>query len=89
MASKRKQGTFENIGQTVSDAAQATANAADEYVVRPVSKMLGLSSEKKKPAKRPAKKAKSRSVPAAAGRAANRPAKRPAKKSVKAKSSKK
>lgn len=97
MASKRKQGTLAQVGQTVTGAARTALSAADEYVVTPVSNLLGLtgkgSSSRKRPAtkksqrasaSRPAKKKTARKSPA---RAAKRPTTRAAKRPVKAKPS--
>jgi hypothetical protein len=46
--STKKTGTFEKVTQSVKKAAKAVAATADEYVVEPVGKALGL----KKPRKR-------------------------------------
>jgi hypothetical protein len=95
MATKRKQGTFARVGQTVSGAARTAMTAADEYVVTPVSSLLGLngkgSGSRKRSAKkesqpssaaRPAKKKTARKSPA---RPPKRPTTRTAKTPVKAK----
>jgi hypothetical protein len=88
MASKKKQGTFDKIGKSVTDAAKTAVTAAEDYVVEPVSNLLGLGGKKtkkkaapKKAAKRPAaKKKKAKPAPKSASRTAKRPApaKRPA-----------
>jgi hypothetical protein len=39
---KKKGGTIEKVAQTVKDAARAVAVTADEYVVSPVGRALGL-----------------------------------------------
>ncbi len=52
---KGKRGTLSKVGTAVKEAAQTVAQKADEYVVDPVGKALGLTG-KKKAAKRPAAK---------------------------------
>ena len=69
MATKRTTGTLAAAGKTVKKAARAVAKKADEYVVEPVSHVLGL--DKKKA---PRKKATTRA--STAKTAAKRPAKR-------------
>ena len=54
MATKRKQDTLTQVERAVSSAAKSAVSAADEYVMQPVSKALGLSSTAKK--RRPAAK---------------------------------
>ena len=87
MASKRKQGTLGKIGQSVSDAAKTAMTAAEDYVVEPVSNLLGLSSKKttKKPAVKKTrvvalKRTRAGTAPKTGSRVAQRaaPAKRPA-----------
>ncbi len=51
MATKRKTGTLGTAAKKVKQAAKAVAKKADEYVVEPVSKAIGL---KKKPARKKA-----------------------------------
>jgi DNA-binding protein HU-beta len=53
MATRKKTGTLTSVGRTVKKAAKAVAQTADEYVVEPVGKALGLTG-KKKPAKKKA-----------------------------------
>lgn len=64
MATKRKTGTLAAAGKKVKKAAKAVAKKADEYVVEPVSKALGLkkkkATRKKAAAKSTAKKAPAR-----------------------------
>jgi KaiC/GvpD/RAD55 family RecA-like ATPase len=47
MATKRKTGTLATAGKKVKKAARAVAKTADEYVVDPVSRALGLKKKKK------------------------------------------
>ena len=42
MAARRKQGTLTKIERSVTSAAKSAVSAADEYVVEPVSRALGL-----------------------------------------------
>jgi hypothetical protein len=55
MATK-KLTTLDKVTRTVTKAAKAVAATADEYVVEPVGKALGLN--KKKPARKPAARPK-------------------------------
>jgi len=77
MAAKRNKDTLTKAGEAVTSAAKTAAAVAQEYVVEPARKMLGLrdapSGKKKGPARKKAAGKKSR--PAAAA-----PRKRPAKK---------
>ena len=49
----KKNGTMAKVGEGIKDAAVTVAKAADEYVVQPVGKAVGLIG--KKPAKAPSK----------------------------------
>ena len=69
MATRKKTGTLTSVGRTVKKAAKAVAQTADEYVVEPVGKALGLTG-KKKPAK---KKAATSTAKKPAGRQRPRP----------------
>jgi DNA-binding protein HU-beta len=51
MATKKK-GTLTKVGQAVKKATKSVADTADKYVVKPVSKALGVKGKKKKPAAR-------------------------------------
>ena len=46
MATRSKTGTFETLGKKVKKATKAAVKAADDYVVEPVSKALGLTGKK-------------------------------------------
>ncbi len=56
MAKKTKKSTLSKMGTAVKDAAQTVADKADEYVVKPVSKALGVTGKKKPATKTAAKK---------------------------------
>ncbi|HEY7159208.1 MAG TPA: hypothetical protein VH575_35015 [Gemmataceae bacterium] len=60
MAAKKK-GTLTKVGEAVKKATKSVANTAEEYVVTPVSKALGVKGKKKtkKPAVRKTSAAKS------------------------------
>lgn len=60
MATKKK-GTLTKVGEAVKEATKSVAETADEYVVTPVKKALGVKSKKKtkKPAARKTSVAKS------------------------------
>lgn len=89
MAIKKKQGTFERMGQTVVDAAKTAVSVAEEYVVEPVGNFLGLTDNKPKARakKTPAGKTPRKSPMTAGKGARKRPAtaKAPAKRAAKAK----
>jgi hypothetical protein len=79
MAARKKQGTLSRIGQTVTDAAKTAVNAAEEYVVEPVSNLLGVGGKKSgKPAVKKTrgtalKKKSTRRAASTGSRAAKRP----------------
>ena len=68
MASKRKQGTLAEVGRAVADAAKTAIGVAEDYVVKPVSNALGLTT--KKPPKRAKKKAPAKRAAAPSKRSA-------------------
>jgi hypothetical protein len=45
---KKKAGTLEKVAKTVKKAAKAVAETAEEYVVEPVGKALGLTKSRKR-----------------------------------------
>ena len=74
MAAKDKQGTITKVERSVVSATKKAVTAAEEYVVEPVSRALGLTGKDRTTKKRPAtKKRTQRKSPE---RAAKRPAKR-------------
>jgi hypothetical protein len=52
MVTKRKPGTLAKVGKAVKNAAKTVVKKADEYVVEPVGKALGLTGKKKAAPKR-------------------------------------
>lgn len=59
MATKKKTGTLKGAAQTAKKATKAVAKAADDYVVKPVEKALGMKAGKKKTAAKKSSSAKS------------------------------
>jgi hypothetical protein len=47
MAKKANKGTMAKVGDAVKKATQTVAETTDEYLVKPVSKMLGTTGKKK------------------------------------------
>ena len=78
MAKKSKKSTLSKVGTAVKEAAQTVAAKADEYVVAPVGKALGVKA-KKKPAKKTSTAKASKSAAATKSAPAKKTAaKRPA-----------
>jgi hypothetical protein len=71
MATKRKTGTVAKATKTVKRAAHSVAKAADDYVVEPVEKALGMKGKK-----RPARTKTAAHKKASTGRAAKTTAKK-------------
>lgn len=70
MATRRKTSTLAKVGQTVKEAAKTVADVAEDYVVKPVSKAIGVGAKKK-----PARTRTATKKPAARKPAARKPAK--------------
>ena len=75
MAKKSSKSTMAKVGQAVKKATQAVAETTEEYVVKPVSKMLGTTG-KKKSTKPAAGKKTSKTKAAASGAAMKTSAKK-------------
>lgn len=71
MAKKSSKGTMAKVGEAVKKATQTVAETTEEYIVKPVSKMLGTT-DKKKPTKKPAAAKKSSSAKATSSSAAKK-----------------
>src|SRR3954468_5587908 len=75
MAARKNQSTFTKVERAVTSAARSAAAAADEYVVEPVKKLVGMDS-KGKGKKRSASAARKSSGTAAKKRSATTAGKR-------------